>query len=65
MCANNNNNEGPKKGLKSECTLYKYSNKGKDGILEVVILSGHTYPLIIIGTIWEPEVANSSPSLFQ
>jgi hypothetical protein len=24
MCANNNNNEGPKKGLKLECTTYNY-----------------------------------------
>jgi hypothetical protein len=40
VCANNNNNEGPKKGLKSQCTTYKYSNKGNDHLFEAVILSG-------------------------
>jgi hypothetical protein len=42
MCANNNNNDGFKKssGLKSECTTYKYSNKGKSELNEAVILSG-------------------------
>jgi hypothetical protein len=42
MCANNNNDNGFKKssGSKSECTTYKYSNKGKSELHKAVILSG-------------------------